>query len=718
MSVIARDHRPKVISISNRMDGLQIAAWENILWPCHAFSISIPAKKRSSLNVFEKTILKITEIESGDTAQIAHLARLEFELVRFVQNRLNHLGLLTDRYELSELGQELLNEWQNNSDGILEYTVATMFVDLMSGKLLPYVSTQPLNYKKIDRLYSREDPEKKGEYENFVNFFINPTKEKSKNTARQIRPSRDSCWNAIPNATDIIRAIRDFKIRYKRYSLLNPGIGQYPPVVPSGEAISVNQIPDLVYLHCKALIQVGNPDILVTDGCGFGFSESFASYIASQDWQWVIDLRTKGVIDVLDSDQSNEESGDDSPLPDGLKKYPQIAHPLRRARRYLTESGMIDVNSSNDEQEFVRLTGLTVVALYEAIEWALRFVVSDNPAVQWEYLFSSQSYMANDKILCSFATKIGFDVPVNLKTLLQVIPGKIKAFYRGESEMQPLLALAIAGAINDPIHPLHNLAVKDSGSLSFISILKEVRDPVSHGRSKDVELSMETLKRYCDRAVQLIRAIIPDISEESYTSSMNLRRDIDQERLKARIDLDSTLGLGFVRSIPPTLREELIKLTILNQRRNLGREQIQRCINLMASIMQMSLFEFGEGRRLFIEDTKSIKDEALQKIVQSGFYPSLDAIPIQIRTVNVKRFQRTIQGTSTTLGAQILEVFLLGSESELTQIQKSDPSFIEFVAELIRLRGHGNKQQRDFSSDKVKLMKNDVFKRIKILREV
>uniref|UniRef100_UPI003F58E7D4 hypothetical protein n=1 Tax=Vibrio cholerae TaxID=666 RepID=UPI003F58E7D4 len=51
------------------------------------------------------------------------------ELVAFIQNRLNQLGLLNDRYELSEHGQELLKEWQNKSDGNLEYTVATVFVD-------------------------------------------------------------------------------------------------------------------------------------------------------------------------------------------------------------------------------------------------------------------------------------------------------------------------------------------------------------------------------------------------------------------------------------------------------------------------------------------------------------------------------------------------------------------------------------------------------------
>lgn len=715
----AKDHRPKVISFRTALDGLNIAARQSVLWPCHAFNISIPQKKKSGLNVFEETVFKITEIESGDTEKIALLTCLENELVAFIQNRLNQLGLLNDRYELSEHGQELLNEWQNKSDGNLEYTVATVFVDLLSGKLLPYVSTEQLNYKKIENLYSKENPQKKGEFEHYVNFFINPTDEKWIRSI-QIRPAKDSCWKAVPDSNDIIRAIREFKKKYKRHALLNQGVGQYPPPVPMAEAISLHENPELVYLHCNVLIQIGNSDLLVTDGCGFGFSESFTNYLTSQDWQWVIDLKNKGVIDRLSSDQSNEEAEDESSATDGLKKYPRIARPLRRAQEYLSDAEKIEVDSSNDEQEFARLTGLAVVALYEAIEWALRFVVSDNPVIHWERLFSSQSYRENDKILRSFATKIGFDVSDRVKALLQVKPGKIRSVDRGVSEMQPLLALAIAGAINDPNHPLNHLAIEDSGCLSFINSLKEVRDPVSHGSSPDVELSPETLKGYCDRTTRLIQSLIPDITEGAYTAKTRQGRDIDQVRLKARIDLDKSLGLGFVQAVSPSLREELVKVTILSQSKKLSEEQKKQYVFTLASIMQLSLLEVAKDRRSSVNNRTNLRDEAIEEIVQSGFYPAPDAIPKQISTVNTKRLYRAVQGSSTTLGAHLLGVFLLGSESELIELQKSDPSFVEFIDKLIMLRGH-NEPLSHYSKnsiDDLMTYKNHAFKVIKIISEV
>lgn len=706
----AKDHRPKVISFRTALDGLNIAARQSVLWPCHAFNISIPQKKKSGLNVFEETVLKITEIESGDTEKIALLTCLEKELVAFIQNRLNQLALLNDRYELSEHGQELLNEWQNKSDGNLEYTVATVFVDLLSGKLLPYVSTEQLSYKKISRIGDN----------GFIDFLINPTNDKSRVSARQIRPAKDSFWKAEPDSNGIIRAIREFKKKYKRHALLNQGVDQYPPPVPMAEAISLHENPELVYLHCNVLIQIGNSDLLVTDGFGFGFSETFANYLTSQDWQWVIDLKNKGVIDRLSSDQSNEEVQDDSSAADGLKKYPRIARALRRAQEYLSDAEKIEVDSSNDEQEFVSLTGLAVVALYEAIEWALRFVVSDNPVIHWERLFSSQSYRENDKILRSFATKIGFDVSDSVKALLQVKPGKIRAVDRGVAEMQPLLALAIAGAINDPNHPLNNLAIEDSGCLSFINALKEVRDPVSHGSSTNVELSPETLEGYRDRTTRLIQSLISDITEDAYKAKTKQERDIDQVRLKARIELEKSLGLGFVQAVSPSLREELVKVTILSQSKELTKEQKKQYVFTLASIMQLSLLEVAKGRGASVKNQTNLRDVAIEKIVQSGFYPAPDDIPKQIITVNTKRLYPAVQGASTTLGAQLLGVFLLGSESELIELRKSDSSFVEFVGKLIDLRGH-NESLSHYSKnsiDDLMTYKNHAFKVIKIITEV
>lgn len=704
MSAKPKDHRPKVISFRTALDGLNIAARQSVLWPCHAFNISIRQKKKSSLNVFEETVLRITEIESGDTEKIALLTCLEKELVAFIQNRLNQLGLLNDRYELSEHGQELLNEWQNKSDGNLEYTVATVFVDLLSGKLLPYVSTEQLSYKKISRIGDN----------GFINFLINPTNEKSMVSARQISPAKDSFWKAVPDSNDIIRAIREFKKKYKRHALLNQGVDQCPPPVPMAEAVTVNDNPELVYLHCEALMQIGNSDLLVTDGCGFGFSESFANYLISQDWRWVTDLKQQGVVDKI----GNVEGSENQPLKKSFK-YREISKRIVRSKSALGKIKNLKVNSTYYENDYRQEIENGIKNLYAALEWSLRQVVVENPIPEWEQVFYSGNFRDNGKLLIGFAKKVGFTLNEKNQCLLQVKSGAIRQIENGKVELQPLLALAMAGANSNANHPLHRLAKNQSGFLNFALMLKKYRDPIEHGSTEkiniDKEILEELLKSTVSAIVSLVHGVADDLSE---TINTIIVEDINQERLKAIIEIEKSLGTAFVSSLNGDMKEQLIRSEIMLAKYT--EEKTIEIIKCYASVMQLFLFDAVNDRRVEIDSTS---ETAVEKIVQSGFYSVKGEVPKNITTVSLNNIRCATQGYSTTLGAQLLAVFLLGTENELIELRKKDQKIIDFVACLINLRGHGNKKVSDFSKEEIESVKdhsirNNVLKAIKIITEV
>lgn len=701
----AKDHRPKVISFRTALDGLNIAARQSVLWPCHAFNISIPQKKKSGLNVFEETVLKITEIESGDTEKIALLTCLEKELVAFIQNRLNQLGLLNDRYELTQQGQELLDEWQNKSDGNMEYTVATVFVDLLSGKLLPYVSTEQLSYKKISRIGDN----------GLIDFLINPTNEKSRVSARQIRPTKDSFWKAVPDPNDIIRAIREFKKKYKRHALLNQDIDQYPPPVPMAEAISLNENPELVYLHCNVLIQTGNSDLLVTDGCGFGFSESFANYLTSQDLRWVTNLKQQGVVDNYGNTESLNNQPERKPL-----KYVEITRRINASKSALQKIKNLEISSTYYESDYRQEIENGIKNLYAALEWSLRQVVAENPASEWERVFSASNYRNNEKLLAGFANKVGFVVNDINQSLLQVKPGAIRQIENGKVEFQPLLALAIAGASSYANHPLHRLAKNHSAFLSHALKLKRYRDLIEHGSTEKLNIDDKKLEELIESTVPTIILLVPSVADDlGEVDEIVSDGGINQERLKASIEIEKVLGTAFVSILSGDIKEQLIRSELM-----LAQFSVEKTIEIIkcyASVMQHVLFGAVKDRRLEVNND-IIRESAVEKIVRSGFYPAPDAIPEQISTVNTQRLCRAVQGSSTTLGAHLLAVFLLGSESELIELQKSDPKFVEFVANLIRLRRHGNESISDFTQEEIELvkdhsLKNNVFKAIKIIME-
>ncbi len=178
------------------------------------------------------------------------------------------------------------------------------------------------------------------------------------------------------------------------------------------------------------------------------------------------------------------------------------------------------------------------------------------------------------------------------------------------------------------------------------------------------------------------------------------------------------MGLGFVQAVSPSLREELVKATILSQKATLDNEQLQRYINLLASIMQLSLLEVAKDRRKIVKNRNNLRDEAIEKIVQSGLVPAPDAIPVQISTVNADRLYRATQGSSTTLGAQLLALCLVASEGELLVLKRCFPNCFELIANLIKLRGHGNHHQLDFTRENLESLKINVFKLVKIIMEV
>lgn len=701
MSTKPRDHRPKVISFHTTLDGLNIAAKQGILWPCHAFDISIPQKKKRALNVFEEVVLKITELESSDTEKIAQLTCLEKELVIFIQSRLKHLGLLNERYELSEHGLDVLNEWQNKSDENLEYIVATVFVDLMSGKLLSYVSTKQLNYKKISKISDN----------GLIDFLINPTNEKSSVSARQIRPTKDSFWKATPDTNDIIRGIREFKKKYKRHALLNQGVDQYPPLVPMAEAISLHDNPKLVYLHCNVLIQIGNSDLLVTDGCGFGFSESFANYLTSQNFDWVTRLKQQGIIDKI----SNVEDSDNASSRK-LFKYSEISRRVVESKSALQKIKNLKVNSTYYESDYRQEIENGIKNLYAALEWALRQVIADTSVPEWEQIFSSSNFRDNEKLLFGFADKIGFAVNEKSQSILQVKPGAIKQIKHGKIELQPLLALAIAGASSNASHPIHQLAKNHSGFLTHVLILKKYRDPIEHGSTEKLDVDEGILEKLIAATIPMIISLVPSVADDlGENINSTSYSDIHQERLKAIIELEKALGTAFVLSMGKDIKEQLLRSELmLVQYTNDKAIEIIKCY---ASVMQHAFFEVTKDRRPDISNN-GMREFAVEKIVRSRFYSSINLVPKEVSSVAQHNIHRAVQGSSTTLGANLLAIFLLGSESELFQLKRSNPTFVDFVANLIRLRGHGNTQQSDFSRDDMELLRNNVFKAIKIITEV
>lgn len=708
MSSKPKDQRPKIISFHNTLDGLNIAAKQGVLWPCHAFSISIPQKKKSGLNVFEETVLKITEIESGDTDKIALVTCLEKELVAFIQNRLNHLNLLNSRNELSEEGKKLLESRRNNSEGNVEYVAGTVFVDLVNGKLLPYIHMCSLKYEKITQIYG----------ESAIKFTVGSTG-RSIEIHGEIIPVVNDYKTVVPGSNNIIRAIREFKKKHKRYSLLRQSFDQYPPSVPMAEAISVQENPELVYLHCDALIQLGNSDLLVTDGCGLGFSESFARYLTSQDLPWITEMKKKGVVEKKNSTKNEDYSFGKPqniyPIITKLFKHPKIG--INIALYKLNDS----TKTEHEEREYVSSKQQIASKLYSSIEYALSFIVAEYPVPEWEEIFSNQNYKNNEKLLYGFAEKIGLILSPKNRQLLQVKAGAIRHIQEGKVKLQPLLAIAIVGASTKySNHPFYDLARNYPGFIDLVLALKKLRDPIAHGDITDYKQDAKQLKSRIKQTKAIIITLLPSIAVELSDNDISriTEDDINQDRLKAETQLDEFFGPSFVYEMDRELKEQLLRIELLFAQPIddlITIEIINALAAAMQTILQLKLQERRtSGNTRGGEDSK---ESALNKIVEAGFCDRRNSIPASIATVRSSFVDNAIRGYGASLGADFLGI-IASSDDEITQLHKEDSTIVHFISDLLNKRGDGNNIHQTFSEDEIILLKNNVFKAIKLLTEV
>ena len=731
----AKNYPPNIISFKQSFDEIRFTSEKNIIVPCHAFKVSIPARSKHGLNIFEETILKLSAIETSDTAKLAELTCLAKEIVKFIQNRLFQLGFLSSRFEITQQAKDLLEQLDNEPQ---EYIAATVYVDLLSGTVLPMVVSNAPKYETVDK------------YNNPIVIFHLGNSGKSRPiNARQLKPNNLHMAKKITSA-DVSKAIKAFKQLNKRFALLNNS--KHPDYYPIATAITVSPQPQLVFLHCQVILQQGNSDLLVTDPFGYGFSTILKESLDKMNEDWLLNIKKKAIKETVGLNSSSKPSSQLPEFSDSINQYTDIKNFLVKAEKNL-RNAKEKIDTSNKEKKFQESVGDAIKSFYDALEWSFRQVVFEYPVEQWENLLSEQSSEANEKLLLEFAKKIGFEISSKSNFLLKLTPTKINSFREGIVEMQPLLALAIAGASQDNRHPAFRLASKNPTVLLFIAELKSWRDPVAHGHGDELdyrkimqvtsyrclkcetvyrvneepiecsnchsqELSADTtlLDDYKNQTYNIIKSLFPSLIPTSNTvnnAENTIIENIDQLILKADIALDEFFGMNKMRLMPSKLREQL-KNTELQINEEGGSSGV---INSLSSALGISLFDAISTHKSGNEITEQPKNVALNKAIESNFELVGQALPKSLDTVQKDRERQAINGTSATLGANCLALLILIPTDVLKKISGYKPNLLIFIAELIKIRGHGNVQQQ-ISKDELLELKTQSYQIIKLLMDL
>ncbi|AHV95635.1 hypothetical protein [Paenibacillus sabinae] len=716
-----RQHPPKIVSYPPRLAGLQIASREGVLWPFQAFKVSIPSRRGRALNIFEDTILRLSVIGLYTPGELSEITCMKVEIVEFIQNKLRNLGFLTDRNEATDAARKLAQGMDADPD---EYVAATVFVDLIGGKVFPILLESPLEFLGIA-----------GTDRDTVSFYRGTTGKRSVVSAVMMDPLGG--WiRKRPSPADVTQAASAHQRLIKRYASLERSGAMRSEFGRLEDTVTVADSGETIFLYCESLVQQGSEDFVVTDPFGFGVSSHLTGKLKEllkkqRQAEYVVErLLRRAQRDRVGGDEERQEERD---IFENFRVYPEVKYRLQRSWRDLQDAKEL-VTSDAEEKWVQRKVNDLMGNLYACLEWGLRQVVFEYPVEEWVFVYGSQTVQENEKTLRTFAEKCRLQVPEHA-ALLQVSPGKMKAYAGGEVEMQPLLALALAGASQFAGHPLHAVVRHYPDWLAYINRLKSLRDAVLHG--EDVTPSkLYDYWRTCYRSVCLLFPAIPAGAGMEGMGSMAGMDGTDgpawgaepaarddsyaQLRIRARIRLDDVLGIDKVVGLPDNLREQLMNVEMFLEESRSEQQAFDcsQAVNDLANALQGALFRLARAHRERSRSQKADRiEQAARRAVEAGFLLENGALPYGIRRVNPHRLERAIRGTNATLGANLLAFLLLMPPENLSEIAEGAPDLIEAAGQVAKLRGHGNTAVY-LSPERIEKLKQQVFQSIKLLTEV
>ena len=78
--------RVKVLNYLNRFYNINEGSSRGVLWPVAVFSISLPVMKEKPLNIFEETILLLTNQNIKDVKRLSEEVCMDEEIIKFILN--------------------------------------------------------------------------------------------------------------------------------------------------------------------------------------------------------------------------------------------------------------------------------------------------------------------------------------------------------------------------------------------------------------------------------------------------------------------------------------------------------------------------------------------------------------------------------------------------------------------------------------------------------
>lgn len=628
--------KPRILDFGARpeLSGTFSRMLAKMYWPADAFRITFPSSPglNAEVNVFERLILRL--LEQGTTRSEEALACetcLDKDFVRTVVRQLQDKGFLDaslrpDVESLQKLG---LVTGQN---GFETYATAIVFRERLGGQILPYI-----------HVVSDSTPLRNAEYQDAEAINLWKFSEK-----RVSRP---------PKRSEIRVLLRSLS---ERAQLRGADMPQ-----PSVGLVNVESRPETVLLQCSLMFEDFGRHV-VTNPFGAGYSALLGDVLIQSRSKF---LELNQVLESIESRFSRgggdgKKSSEDRVPIETRKRYPRVADALR--------------------YDF-----LTAANVYDALEWALFYASCHAP-------IDDVLFMVEDAFRRDDLPKRLFDSALRTEFVLDrgdgrpiqfapIRPGKILDFRAGKAEMNTVLAISIfQAAIHPDQAPFAKLARTMPDFFLKIQRLRQERNAQRHG-GKRSGARRDTAE--ADWVITAIQTLLPDavirtdlaVSEEHTRGFHN--------RIAHRMRLQSRFGFSLFSRLT---ENQIVNLVVAAQNAEITLDDADR--QPFATGVCAALESFLKNRIQSVDFRSNLAGDEFE-VALSGRAKLLGLSDILSRpcfNLQTRNRKSAAAGNPASLGACILCFIAREDEDILRLLNNRNPRWLETVADLLDLRGHGN----------------------------
>ncbi len=742
---------------------------KDFLWPVWCYTVHVRMPKPSKYNIIETAVGRMLVVKHGDIKATAESLCLDADLVAFIAARLKDCMTDFENFD-GTAGSGFSRKRKDGDDGeeddSLELQSLKFFRDASGGnEILPYViPSAEMHCREVKKAGS------------VITYALdNEGKRVEKlQTIPHVRMSDENKDNVKSSVSrKFIAVLERFLKKYqgkRAFSSWRMSESQLERLLRKELNVLVDDNPELVFFRVNIRLELATFEFMVSDFTGTSHFRdlSFVANKARADHpeKGRRESELSGIMKKLFNDLYAAPTINNAKK-ESVDMPPAVA--LFKEARDALKSMPGEINGEREQEQYRTKIDQFFSSCYSSLEHALYEVFRTYEEASQISQETEQKKALIKTVLQRYQINLSDEI-ADVTFVASTNSFRISSVHENH-DMQTVLFLCICQAAIRPEHPIINLLQHHTNFICNMRNLKHARDSVSHG-SNDLHMDSAELEKVIKAVSRYLGQLVIDykkyFSQDNDRASYDLQKEVlngipefaDFARFKARQDLEKMLGYSFIAELDPNLTSRLMILCQKINKIKAGYKGTDinisnyQCVADMYRLLEAVFTDFVSDishRYRRIEDellkpqveefinSVTFDEQTFQKILKSkrkdkenNEHADTAADPQagqclcpfpfvanrSLATVNITRVVNVLRGKGASLQAAVVAYLFSRTPEQLQDLKmlmdQYDFDLIEYLEELINLRGHGI--NTEIKMNNVEL--NNIFKKFLFLFKI